>query len=131
MRWFCRKTKGTQSGLSHARFSANETYAFSKDGLSIPPQGPMSRGPKEAKVAIERDGFGKGLKDPQQAKILMFLYGRGYMTVPTKMKGKTREYSLNTESKSLQRKRWVNIMIEGGEASQRLLLDERLSSGRI
>jgi hypothetical protein len=82
-------------------------------------------------LAIERDGFGKGLKDPQQAKVLMFLYGRGYMAIPTKMKGKTKEHPLNNESKSLQRKRWVNIMIEGGEASQRLLLDERLSSGRI
>jgi hypothetical protein len=81
----------------------------------------MSRGPKEAKVAIKRDGFGKGLKDPQEAKMLMLLYGRGFMATPTKMKGKTREHWLNTQSKSLQRKRRVKKMIEGREASQCLL----------
>jgi hypothetical protein len=111
MRWFRQKMKGTQSegfstpttSLSRSRSNANETHA------------------KEAKEAIKRDGFGKGLKDPQKAKMLMFLYGRGFMATPTKMKGKTKEHLDQFETKILQRKRWVNIMIEGGEATQRLL----------
>jgi hypothetical protein len=113
MEWFHQKVKGQQpqgSATPTATLSSStEPNPFAKYGLPSPPQGPTPtkmRDVENSLKAIRKDGFGKYLKDEQKAKMLVFLYGRGF-------------YKEKAE-KTVRKKKVQNILTNEG-ASERLL----------
>ena len=60
-----------------------ESHPYSKYGLKSPPKGPdpsVSIGPKDAKKKIRKDKLRRLLKDGETKPMVMYLYGRGFMS---------------------------------------------------
>ena len=93
-----------------------ERVAYSERGIVSPPRGEHAVTCKEAVESVRRDKFGKylGPNHRNKAKMLVFLYGRGFYADQKKKKKRTKK---RTE----KRKEKIKTIINSDDASERLL----------